>query len=84
MAVLPRAEAAMPASIKVVTHDIPSEMFVSNAAQYLDVKGRVRQLNQFIEEHAGAVSKPSVQHQRPHRVPDCRHLERDSRIAVHE
>jgi hypothetical protein len=36
--------------------DIPSEMFVSNAAQYLDVKGRVGRLNQFIEEHSGAVS----------------------------
>jgi hypothetical protein len=39
-------------------HDIPSEMFVSNAAQYLDVKGRVGRLNQFIEEYAGAVSNP--------------------------
>jgi hypothetical protein len=45
--------------------DIPSEMFVANASQYLGVKGRVGRLNQFIEEYSAAVSTASVQPQRP-------------------
>ena len=57
--------------------DIPSEMFVANASQYLGVKSRVGRLNQFIKEYGAAFSTASVQRQRPQPPQQLREVDGD-------